>query len=209
MGVTVTHSQVCQVIVWPESPSGPQSLRKNKIRLRARELEKKKGQRDKNKPGVRNTTLKILDLRGQRSCEMCPECQSWLSRAMKDAGRITEDQNGWAGQRGTRCAQIWADLGLWQLQGPASCRSGVQREDCWCWVAKSGDNSAHSRLWLWPHPQALLMQLRRERFCWDHGADEHRVLPLLLANTVIMYINTKCQNVSQLNGSLVPAPTAR
>lgn len=73
---------------------------------------------------------------------------------------------------------------------------------------QSSDNSALTRLWLWPQPQAVLMQLRRERFCWNHGADEHRDFPLLLANIIIMYMNTKCQNVTQPNGSLAPAPTA-
>lgn len=126
-------------------------------------------------------------------------------RMLAESQRIRMDVQGRGAPGIPKFGQIWGS-GRGRAQ-PAAGLGGNVRIVGAGW--QSGDNSAHSRLWLWPHPWALLMQLRREGVCWDHCADEHRVFPLLLANIVIMYINTKGQNVSQLNGSLVPAPTAR
>lgn len=67
------------------------------------------------------------------------------------------------------------------------------------------EKSPHTGSGIRPNPRALPMQQGRERLCWDQGTDERHFSPPLLANIIVLCINTKCQNVSQLHGRLASA----
>lgn len=167
--------------------------------------------------GTRNTALKILGRVWQRSCEKHPQRQSWLFRAMQEAGSI--GGSGWIGREHKACCRNSGKSGTLAGWGHGrwwwrAMHQGWNAGDSGNTLSLLGAGQQRATAAVGPglqlRPWALLMQQRREIFCQDPSANEWLFfLPSPLANIIVFYTNTKCPDASVLNGSLLSAQKQR